>query len=78
MCCKWQALQNLSRNLSLSGGFLPHPIQRVPWTSVTLLPVTRRAVLVCTTPVPGQRRFPVQTSTPLGPDQVNVLLLTPI
>jgi hypothetical protein len=33
---------NLSRNLSLRGGFLPHPIQQVERTSVTLLPVTRR------------------------------------
>jgi hypothetical protein len=32
--------------------------------------------LVCTTPYSGaKRRCPVQPSTPLGPDQVNVLLL---
>jgi hypothetical protein len=55
VCCIWQPFQNLSRNLFLGGGFLSHPIQRVQWTSVALLPVTRRGVLVCTTPVPGPR-----------------------
>jgi hypothetical protein len=46
---------NLGRNLSLHGGFSPHPIQQVQWTSVAVLPATRRRSLACTKSPPALR-----------------------
>jgi hypothetical protein len=61
----------------LRRGFLLLAIQRVQWTSVTLLPCHSQGVLDCTPPV--RRPYgPLSgaVKTPLGPDQVNVLSLS--
>jgi hypothetical protein len=56
----------------LRGGFLTRP------DSAGSMAQRDNRRLDCTTPYSGAlRRCPVQPSTPLGPDQVNVLLLFP-
>jgi hypothetical protein len=59
----------------LRGGFLPLAIQRLSMAQ----PDNRRTEWVLgmhPRPAGATRRCPVQPSTPLGPDQVNALLLS--